>query len=100
MRIADAAPRTRTVVTGTIFEVNTVSIGGARSCFVALGDQSGEIGLLFLGRPIVPGLVVGARCTVEGTVRLDGGRPVIWNPLYVLELPDASWPDLQEEVDR
>jgi hypothetical protein len=74
-----------------------VSIGGARSCFVTLEDRSGKMGLLFLGRSMVPGMVLGARCSVEGTVRVDGGRPVIWNPLYCLELPDVSWPDLQEE---
>jgi hypothetical protein len=55
------------------------------------------MGLLFLGRSMVPGIVLGARCSVEGTVRVDGGRPVIWNPLYFLELPDMSWPDPQEE---
>jgi hypothetical protein len=45
------------------------------------------MGLLFLGRPTIPGMVQGARCSVEGTVRVDGDRPVIWNPLYFLELP-------------
>ena len=39
--------------------------------------------------PRVPGLTTGARCTVEGTVRMKGGRPVIWNPLYRLEPADG-----------
>ena len=50
-----------------------------------LDDGTGEIGLLFLGPPSVAGMVVGTRCTVEGTARIAGGRLVVWNPLYRIE---------------
>ena len=43
--------------------------------------------LLFIGRARVPGLVVGTRCTVEGTVRAEGALLVVWNPLYRIDDP-------------
>lgn len=51
-----------------------------------LDDGTGQVDLLFIGRRLVPGLSVGARCHVDGTARMDHGRLTIWNPLYQLEL--------------
>lgn len=87
-RIADASPRGRVVVTGTVSSVGTVALGGSVSSSCMLSDGTGEIGLLFIGRNTVPGLVAGARCTVEGTARMGSGQLVLWNPLYRLEPPD------------
>jgi hypothetical protein len=56
-RIADAAPRRRVVVTGTIF-------GGPRP---------------------VPGMVKGVVCTVEATAVSNGAVLVLWNPFYRFE---------------
>ena len=58
---------------------------GIISYFCLLDDGAGEIGLLFLGRRGVAGMVVGTRCTVEGTARIEGGRLVGWNPFYRIE---------------
>jgi len=86
--IADALPRGRIVVTGTVVEVATVRIGHARSYRCLLDDGSGQVGLLFIGRNAIPGLAVGTRCTVEGTVRREDDGLVVWNPLYRLERND------------
>ena len=86
--IADARPRGRIVVTGTVVEVATVRVGHASSYRCLLDDGSGQIGLLFIGRNTIPGLAVGTRCTVEGTVRREANCLVVWNPLYRLECND------------
>jgi hypothetical protein len=87
-RIADAIPRGRVVVTGTIRETATVRVGGTPSCLLMLDDGSGRVDLVFVGQSRVPGLVKGARCTVEGTARMRGGRNVILNPLHRFEPSD------------
>jgi hypothetical protein len=89
-RLADAAPRHRVVVTGTVCGTGTARSGalGPRGSFwCELDDGTGRIGLLFLGRSDVPGLTHGVRCTVEGTARPERGGLVLWNPLYRLEPP-------------
>jgi hypothetical protein len=89
-RLADAALRRRVVVTGTICDTGTARSGalGHRGSFrCELDDGTGHIALLFLGRPDVPGLTPGTRCTVEGTARADRDGLVLWNPLYRLEPP-------------
>jgi hypothetical protein len=84
-RVADARARGRVVVTGTIVSAGTIDVGGCMSLSCVLTDGTGEIGLLFLGRPAVAGLLEGARCTVEGTATMESKRLVLWNPLYRLE---------------
>ncbi len=89
-RLADAAPRGRIVVTGTVCDTGTarsgaLGTGGSFRC--ELDDGTGRVALLFLGRRSVPGLAPGTRCTVEGTARTDRGGLVVWNPLYRIELP-------------
>jgi DNA/RNA endonuclease YhcR with UshA esterase domain len=86
-RAADARVRGRVVVTGTIVSTRAVHVGGSMSLSCVLGDGTGEIGLLFIGRPAIAGLVEGARCTVEGIARMESNQLVLWNPLYRLESP-------------
>lgn len=84
-KLVDAEPRRRVEVTGMILSVATVDVGGSPTVRVVLGDGSGEIDLLFLGRRCIPGLVAGACCTAAGTVAARAGRLVVWNPNYRLE---------------
>ena len=84
-KIAEAVPRGRVVVTGVIYSTEVTQQHGAPSYECLMDDGTGEIGLLFLGRRSVAGIVVGTRCTVEGTARIEGGRLVVWNPLYRIE---------------
>lgn len=89
-RVADARPRERVVVTGTIGATATVSLGGTASYSCVLSDGTGEIGVLFIGRRTVAGLASGTRCTVEATAILQDGLLVLWNPLYRIESNDAA----------
>jgi RecG-like helicase len=87
-KVRDVRPRSRLVVTGTICAAETVRFGGSPAYRVVLEDGTGELDALFLGRSTVGGLVVGARCSVEGTAQVTRGRLVVWNPLYKLESED------------
>jgi hypothetical protein len=84
-KIAETVPRGRVVVSGVIYSTRVTEHRGTASYECLLDDGTGEIGLLFLGRRRVAGLVFGTRCTIEGTARLEGGRLVVWNPLYRIE---------------
>jgi hypothetical protein len=81
-KVADAQPRGRVVVTGTIINIGTVKMRGVTSSRWVLDDDTGQLDLLFLGRPRVAGLSIGTCCTAEGTARLDHDRLMVWNPLY------------------
>ena len=87
-QIAEARPRSRVVVTGTVRTTETVTVGRSASYRVVLRDDTGELDVLFLGRSTVAGVGVGTRCRMEGTAQLRGGRLVVWNPLYKLEPAD------------
>jgi len=88
--IAAAAPRQRVVSTGTVREVHIVDVGPAASCSAVVDDGTGEVTLVFIGRPEVAGIEKGTRLGFEGTARMGDGRLVIWNPRYRLEPLDAD----------
>ncbi|MGH3470616.1 MAG: hypothetical protein ACRDPG_01050 [Nocardioidaceae bacterium] len=73
------------MVTGVICSTEVTAEHGPASYACVIDDGTGELGLLFLGRRGVAGMVVGTRCTVEGTANLEGSRLVVWNPLYRIE---------------
>jgi hypothetical protein len=81
-RLAEAAPRRRVVTTGMIVSAGVEVDGSSHAYHCVLDDGTGEITLVFSGRKDVPGLVTGAFCRVEGTVRAADGYLVLWNPLY------------------
>jgi hypothetical protein len=87
--IAGARPQTKVDVSGVIRAVDSVSIGGIPTCRCTLADDTGEIDLLFLGRPAVTGLGQGRRCRAVGTAATRGHRTVLWNPRYWLEPAEA-----------
>lgn len=89
-RCADARPRARAVVTGTIVSAQETKTGPGVSFYCVLADDTGQIGLLFLGRRSVAGCVPGARCTAEGTARRDGRGLTLWNPLFTIESDDSG----------
>ena len=83
-RVADARPRQRLVVEGTIVSTVAQRHGYGTACRCELDDGTGVLALLFLGREHVPGVVPGARCRVAGTPQPDRAGLVVWNPVYRL----------------
>jgi RecG-like helicase len=82
-----ARPRQRILVTGTIRALRTITrnANGSPALYCLFEDETGEVELVFLGRSAVPGLSVGTRLTVEGTLGREGGRLVCLNPRYRIE---------------
>jgi len=97
-KVADARPRGRVVVTGTICAEEAVSRERSPAYCCTLDDGTGHLDLLFLGRSRIPGVAVGTRCRVEGTARTESGRLVVWNPLYRLETPGPPSGDDRTEA--
>ncbi|HEX4865123.1 MAG TPA: hypothetical protein VFV02_13720 [Acidimicrobiales bacterium] len=89
-KIIDAEPRARAAVTGLIVHIDRVLIGSSASGRFVLDDGTGEVDLVFLGRPKVAGLSLGSCLTVEGTVRIEDSRLVIWNPIYRIEQENGA----------
>ena len=90
--IAAARPQAKVDVRGVIRAVDAVSVGGIAACRCTLADDTGEIDLLFLGRPAMAGLGQGRRCRAVGTAAARGLRTVVWNPRYWLQRPAPSRP--------
>jgi RecG-like helicase len=99
-RVAEAQERERVAVAGRIVSVCRVRHGSGHAYRCELDDGSGTISLLFLGRMDVPGLVVGARCTIAGTVQRDALGLVVWNPWYRLEACDAEGTRREQAGER
>jgi hypothetical protein len=83
--IKDATWRRRIKVAGMI---RSLRVQTAADGFVNLGceisDETGDLLLVFQGRPRIPGVEVGTRLIVEGMVGLWRRRLAIVNPNYQL----------------
>jgi hypothetical protein len=84
-RIADCAPRRRVVVTGIIVATDVARWRCIPAYICRLDDATGRLTLVFNGPRPVPGIVTGARCTVEATALSNGHGVALWNPHYRLE---------------
>lgn len=83
-RLDALAPRARVRVEATVTAAGMGRLGGTRAYWCVLDDGSGCVAVAFTGRDHVPGLVVGARCRIDGTVRDVEGRLTVCNPGYEL----------------
>lgn len=99
-RVADAVPRGRAVLMGVVRHVvahdprqvrGPAGPSGRGGSFDAvLDDGTGTIVARWVGRAAVPGVRLGVRLCVEGTVAQLHGGNVLLNPLYRFEAPDAA----------
>lgn len=80
--LACARTRTRVIVTGVVTAAEQSRFNGSRAYLCRLADGTGKITLAFTGRTSVPGMVVGTRCTVQGTAQIVDGQLVLANPEY------------------
>jgi hypothetical protein len=76
------------VVTGTVIDSEIAPWRGLVSSFYRLDDGTGCLTIVFGGARPIPGMVTGARCTVEATALSNGAAGlVLWNPFYRFEAP-------------
>ncbi len=95
-RIADVRARRRVVVTATVLDAQCCIWRGSGAQAFDLDDGTGRLTVVFGGLRSVPGMVPGARCTVEGTALADERGVVLWNPFYRFEhggVPDTGLGD-------
>jgi hypothetical protein len=74
--------RTRVRVRGRVRSVRVQPRSGVPTLECTLVDDSGGIGVVFLGRRKVPGIRPGTNLAVEGMVGAYHDRLAILNPLY------------------
>ena len=84
-RILDAGPRQRVVADGWIVGAEWRVWRETIARMFVLDDGTGKLLLAFTGVRELPGMEIGSRCTVEGTVLADEIEPVVWNPFYRFE---------------
>lgn len=82
--IQDAKWRTRIQVAGRIRSLSVQTAKGFVNLGCEISDETGDLLLVFQGRPRIPGVEVGARLIVEGMVGSWRRRLAIVNPTYQL----------------
>jgi RecG-like helicase len=82
--IKDAKWRSRIQVAGRIRSLRVQAAEGFVNLDCEISDETGDLLVIFQGRPRIPGLEVGARLIVEGMVGLWKRRLAIVNPSYQL----------------
>lgn len=87
--IADLDPRAAAVIGGVLTAVTYPPAGQAPILRARLFDGTATIELVFLGRRTVPGIEPGRRLRARGTPAVEGGAPVMYNPVVEL-LPVAD----------
>ena len=82
--IGEARWRQRVTVQGRVHATRVHERGGSPTLEVTLADRTGSIGVVFLGRRRVPGIVLGRWMRVSGMTVDSHGRLAIVNPRYDL----------------
>jgi RecG-like helicase len=82
--IKDAKWRSRIKVAGRIRSLRVQTAEGFVNLGCEISDETGDLLLVFQGRPKIPGVEVGTRLIVEGMVGLWRRQLAIVNPNYQL----------------
>ena len=82
--VAEVEWRNRAKVAGRVRSVRVQPWAGVPTLELTMVDESGGIGVVFLGRREVAGIHPGTRMVVEGMVGEHGGKLAILNPEYRL----------------
>ena len=73
-------------MTGALSQVRAGAPGAPPMLRAELGDGPGAVTVIWLGRTSIAGIEPGRALTVEGTLALRRGRPVMYNPRYELDV--------------
>lgn len=82
--IAESPQRQRVRLAGTLRVVSRRPRGGVPALEAELYDGSDAIRLVWLGRRGIPGIEPGRMVRVQGTIGVQRGRKLMFNPLYEL----------------
>ncbi|MBS42078.1 MAG: DNA-binding protein [Nocardioides sp.] len=84
LRIADAPDRDRVTLRGTVRTLVVRPRGGVPALEAELGDGSGSILVVWLGRRQIAGIEPGRALTVSGRIGRHDGTRTLFNPRYEL----------------
>ena len=76
--------RSRVRMTGSLGQVRAGVPGAPPMLRAELADGRDAVTVIWLGRNRITGIEPGRALSVEGTLALRRGRPVIYNPRYEL----------------
>ena len=76
--------RSRVRMTGSLRQVQAGMPGAPPMLRAELADGRDAVTVIWLGRNRITGIEPGRALSVEGTLALRRGRPVIYNPRYEL----------------
>ena len=82
--IKDVVWRRRAMVAGRLRSVRVQTAAGTANLEAVLTDDTGDLLLVFQGRPQIPGIIAGARLVAEGMVGAWQKQLAIINPDYEL----------------
>lgn len=86
--IDDCRDREKVTLHGTLSDVRTTLCDGTPSLRAQLGDGSGTVTVIWLGRKEIPGIAPGRSVRIIGRVSCRQDRRVVYNPRYELT-PDS-----------
>lgn len=92
--IADVRWRERAKVAGRVRALRVQPWAEIASLELTLGDDTGGLTVVFLGRRQIAGVGLGAHLVVEGMVTAVRGRLAIMNPAYQLLPAEVPLPTL------
>ncbi|MDN4472721.1 OB-fold nucleic acid binding domain-containing protein [Demequina zhanjiangensis] len=82
--VRDLEPRKVARVTGRIIAVQVEPADAAPTVIVRIGDGTGFVHAVFMGRRQIPGVEPGRVLDIEGRVCETTAEPRIYNPRYEL----------------
>ncbi|MBI4730293.1 MAG: OB-fold nucleic acid binding domain-containing protein [Acidobacteria bacterium] len=85
--IATAAPRTVARVAGVVETIRVLPREGVPAIEAVVGDGTGSVTAIWLGRRSLPGLTLGTRIVLEGRLGGDPRALQIMNPHYDFSAP-------------
>lgn len=82
--ISRVRPRELVTVSGAVVALSNPPEDAPASLTAQLHDGTGTLGLVFMGRREIPGIVPGRRLVAHGRAAEHAGRLVLYNPTYEL----------------
>lgn len=82
--IARCGDREMVTVDGALRTVTLRPRAGVPALEAEVYDGSGTLTVVWLGRRRIPGIISGRSVRATGRVAMDGGRRVMFNPIYEL----------------
>ena len=82
VRLESVQPRTVARVAGQVESIKVRPREGVQAFEAVLSDGTGMVLAVWLGRRTVPGLTIGSRLVLEGTIGGGRGQLQVMNPRY------------------